>query len=201
MNNINFDRLPLRSLAEMVEDASVMPDPFNTITTEQLLLAAAVLSAQNPQGPGFNQAELLQAAYDFVAEAQVAASSFYAYKSMKNGFLSEIRSKFGYDRPNRGDLVPFELAAQKITGLKSKQAVPRFERFIDKHSVLSKVKADIMEHGVRKDQIPEFAEEEKAFFAEWRSRQNRASAKRPRKKSRNSKKALASPSAQLKASR
>jgi hypothetical protein len=113
---------------ENYDDESLL---HGRITLEQLLLAATVLSAQDPQGAGFDRKKLLEDAHEFALEAREVA---FMTTFKKNFDMSEWRrlyQKFGYDRPESLPFVSKEEAALQITGLKTaKQAVDRFDRLI-----------------------------------------------------------------------
>jgi hypothetical protein len=151
------------------------------ITLEQLLLAANVLSSQNPQGASFDRRALLREAFDFAmyAQSQIKETSHDVWRSKKTWF--------GYDQPNKFEFIPYRKAAISITGLKTeKQAVARFKAFVEGYWKLLGLEDSIRRYGVRKDLIPSLSEEEKQFFDRRIKRQNQASAKLARKKSKKS---------------
>jgi hypothetical protein len=153
------------------------------ITLEQLLLAANVLSAQNPQGPGFDRKKLLEDAHEFALEAREVA---FMTTFRKNSEISEWRrlyQRFGYDRLESLPFVPKEEAALQITGLKTaKQALIRFDRLISESADLRTVKDLIEHHGVWSHLIPDLAQREKKHFAFRDRMQKQANAKKKRKR-------------------
>jgi hypothetical protein len=169
------------------------------ITLEQLLLAANVLSAQNPQGASFDRTKLLEDAHEFALKAREVA---FMTTFQKNRDMSEWRrlyQKFGYDRVESLPFVQYEEAAIQITGLKTeKQAVKRFDKLISENSDLLTVKDLIERHGVWSDLIPDLTRRDKKHSAFRDRMQKQANAAQPRpnrkKKRRKTKKALASDS-------
>ena len=154
------------------------------ITLEQLLLAANVLSAQNPQGVNFDRKKLLEDAHEFALEAREMA---FMTTFLKNHDINEWRrlfKKFGYDRQESLPFVPYKEAALQITGLKTaEQAVKRFDKLISENSDLLTVKDLIERHGVWSDLIPDLARREKKHSEARDRMQKQANASRPRKKS------------------
>jgi hypothetical protein len=147
------------------------------ITLEQLLLAANVLSTQNPQGASFDRKKLLEDAHEFALEAREVA---FMTTFRKNSDISEWRrlyQKFGYDRPESLPFVPKEEAALQITGLKTiKQAVKRFDKLISECSDLRTIKEEIERHGIWKDLIPGLAQRDKTHSMVRNKEQNRKNA-------------------------
>ena len=147
------------------------------ITLEQLLLAANVLSAQNPQGASFDRTKLLEDAHEFALEAREMA---FMTTFRKNHDISEWKRlfiKFGYDRLQSLPFVPKEEAALQITRLKTvKQAVKRFDKLISASSDLRTIKEEIERHGIWKDLIPGLAERDETHSTARNKEQNRKNA-------------------------
>lgn len=68
------------------------------VTVEQLLLAANVLSAQNPQGANFDRKKLLEDAHQFALEAREIAFMTTFSKNFRRDEWLRLYKKFGYDR-------------------------------------------------------------------------------------------------------
>ena len=118
------------------------------ITVEQLLLAANVLSVQNPQGPDFDRKKLLEDAHEFALEAREVAFMSTFEKNYHRSEWFRLFAKFGYDRRQQLEFVPYEQAACEITSLKTKkQAVVRLENFISECSDLTKIRDEIRKYG------------------------------------------------------
>lgn len=167
-------------MTDIDQDAFLM----DRVTVEQLLLAASVLSAQNPQGRDFNRKKLLAAAYEFVLEADDFAFRTPLAKASARSDWRRGLSRFGYDRLDELNFVPFREAAMKITGLTTeKQAVKRFNRFIEEDPRLREYGNIARTRGIWEDLIEGMAAEEKAHFERSRRTQNRKNARRPRKQS------------------
>ena len=170
------------------------------IPTEQLLLAANVLSAQNPQGANFDRKKLLEDAHQFVLEA-IEVSFMTAFKRDSQwADRMKLCAKYGYRQPYEelqlawpeiaivkpNEFVPYKQAALEITGLKTKkQAVVSFDKFIEKADLLL-IWDVIKVKGVWKDKIPELRERVKKYFTRRNKWQNTANAKHARKKSKKS---------------
>jgi hypothetical protein len=153
------------------------------ISLEQLLLAANVLSTQNPQGASFDRRKLLEDAHEFALEARDVAFMTTFKKNLDMSEWRRLYQKFGYDRRESLPFVSKEEAALQITGLKTaKQAVDRFDRLISESSDLRTVKDLIEHHGVWSDLIPDLDRREKKHFAFRDRMQKQANAKKKRKK-------------------
>jgi hypothetical protein len=156
------------------------------ITVEQLLLAANVLSAQNPQGPDFNRKKLLEDAHELALEAREAAFMTTFTENFHRNEWLRLFAKFGYNRREQLEFVPYEQAACEITGLSTaKQATARFERFIKGNSDLMEVQGLIKWHGVWKDLIEEWRRRENESFkirTKWQNRKNASQSRSVRKK-------------------
>jgi hypothetical protein len=156
---------------------------WSKITTEDLLLAAIVLSIQNPQGADLNRKKLMRDALALVDEALGTLLWDMPYE---NSGLSQLMRKFGYPRyrpdaqPDAHQYVPYGEAACQITGLKSRRdAIKRLDRYVE-GSELSCIRHMMGWWGIRPELIPELATAERKQ-AEIRNRaQKRASAQRPR---------------------
>ena len=170
------------------------------VTVEQLLLAANVLSTQNPQGANLDRQKLLEDARQFVLEAtEVSFMTAFKRDSQWDDRM-KLYAKYGYRQPyeelqlawpelaivRSNEFVPYKQAALEITKLKTKkQAVISFEKFIEK-SDLRMIWDVIKVKGVWKDKIPELRERVKEYFARRNKWQNTANAKHARKKSKKS---------------
>jgi hypothetical protein len=151
------------------------------ITVEQLLLAANVLSTQNPQGANFDRKKLLEDAHQFALEARSGAFMTTFTKNFRHDEWLRLRKKFGYDRCGQLEFVPYEQAACEITGLSTtKQATARFDTFIKGNSDLMEVRELIKQHGVWKDLLKEWRRREKESFAVRTKLQKRKNASQPR---------------------
>jgi hypothetical protein len=151
------------------------------VTVEQLLLAANVLSAQNPQGASFDRKKLLDDAHQFALEAREIAFMTTLSKNFRRDEWLRLWKKFGYDRHGQLEFVPYEQAAREITGLSTtKQATARFDTFIKRNSDLMEVQELIKWRGVWKDLIKEWRRRENESFAIRTKLQKRKNASQPR---------------------
>ena len=79
--------------------------------------------------------------------------------------------------------IPFEEAALRITGLKTKkQAIKRFERFIEHVSPFKELLQEVRERGIAESLVELFFAWEKEYHKRI-GVQNQKNARRPRKKS------------------
>jgi hypothetical protein len=81
------------------------------ITLEQLLLAANVLSAQNPQGQDFDRRRLLEEAHELAEQAREVAFMTAFNRNYRRSERMRYFVKLGYDRLGELEFVPFEQAA------------------------------------------------------------------------------------------
>jgi integrase len=122
------------------------------ITLEQLLLAANVLSAQNPQGQDFDRRRLLEEAHELAEQAREVAFMTAFNRNYRRSERMRYFVKLGYDRLGELEFVPFEQAAVEITGLASrKQAIKRFEKFMKEFPGLRELYAEVHRLGIWRD--------------------------------------------------
>jgi hypothetical protein len=164
------------------------------ITLDQLLLAASVLSAQNPQGANFDRKKLLEDAYEFAQEASSAAFEIPFFKKSRRDEWMRLFVKFGYDQREELEFVPYKQAAIEITGIATeKQAVKRFAKLIEGSSDLRELTDLIQRHGVWKDCIDDLSRRDKEISNLRSKLQNAANAALPRDRKKKSTKVLDRP--------
>ncbi len=159
------------------------PVVADQITVEQLLLAAAVLSAQNPQGANLDRKKLLAEAHEFALQAREVAFMTTFQENLRNDRWRKSFFKCGYDQLQKFVFVPYGEAAREVTGLKTKkQAILRFEKFLTEnmHSDLMVIVNVAPRLGIWRDLIPELRRREKEHFNFRNRQQKRANAQRPR---------------------
>lgn len=143
------------------------------ITLEQLLLAANVLSAQNPQGQDFDRRRLLEEAHELAEQAREVAFMTAFNRNYRRSERMRYFVKLGYDRLGELEFVPFEQAAVEITGLASrKQAIKRFEKFMKEFPGLRELYAEVHRLGIWRDLIEDLKIDEGKHF-EFRNRQTK----------------------------
>jgi hypothetical protein len=158
------------------------------ITVEQLLLAANVLSAQNPQGPDFDRKNLLAEASDLVIDAYALIGSQQVEIVIRKG-AGPLRTLYEYIHKHASaDFIPYDETVLTITGLKTKKhAINRFQKFVNHNPRLGLLNREFRRIGVAKDMIDELRREENAYYDLRRSRTNKDNAA-SRKKQHKSKK-------------
>lgn len=170
------------SQAQKLAAAEVKKLLANRITDEAILLAANVLSVQNPQGAGFDRKKLLADAYQLALEAREVCTTTPIIASIERNKLKLASAMLGYG--NYNSFVPFEEAAFRMTGLKTKkQAIKRFERFIEHTPPFNALLQEIRERGIAESLIELFSAWEKEYHGRMIRVQNQKNARRPRKKS------------------
>jgi hypothetical protein len=162
-----------------MDDEKYLVEAVGQFTTEELLLAANVVSTQHPQGPGFDREKLLKEAALLVREAKML---ILRYRSLFYKSERAVKVMRGYsNRFDEADCIPYDQAVMQITGLKSKkQAVERFRKFTAGHPKYKIWDVHFRRIGIAKELIPELIREENASFLLRRSCQNKENASRPR---------------------
>jgi hypothetical protein len=151
------------------------------ITLEQLLLATRVLIQRNPQGLGWRYDEdMLKDAYEFVRTAnEVLLNPPQDYRKAQLEFCA----KYGYDRPEKFEFVPYSELARKIVGQRrtKQEEDNRLKQFIIAHQELRMLTGQIRRYGIRKDCIAGLAAEEKKQHKERVRQTNQRNAGKKKK--------------------
>jgi hypothetical protein len=180
-----------KSRASKLAAAEVEKLLANRITDEAILLAANVLSIQDPQGAGLDRNKLLLDAYNFALQAREVCIMTPLSSLLSNSQRKLSSAMLGYNHLDRFKFVPFEEAGFRITGLKTKkQAVKRFEMFMQDGAPFKEISSDfklgslqeLREHGIMELLIEPLSAKYREYSKGVIRRQNQKNASRPRKK-------------------